>query len=282
MQDFADHQLYKSEETPPPSNADKRTRTWLIIVVAVIFLGIAGYAVRSCQQGSNSTQGETPSPPVLMEEPSGPLGGVPDPIILPELDRSDAFVRKLLGDLSSHPSLSKWLITDNLIRQFVVVVANIAEGITPAPHLSYLRPSEKFSIVKDGRSLQLDPTSYKRYDLTAEIFSSLDTVKTANLYATLKPRIDEAYLDLGSPDTMFDQILEQSIIRLLDTPILKDPVSLRRQGIGYIFANPEIENLTAAQKQYLHFGSRNMDLANRKLREIGLALGIPEGRLPTP
>ena len=103
-----------------------------------------------------------------------------------------------------------------------------------------------------------------------------------NLYATLKPRIDEAYLDLGSPDTMFDQILEQSIIRLLDTPILKDPVNLRRQGIGYIFANPEIENLTAAQKQYLRFGSRNMDLANRKLREIGLALGIPEGRLPTP
>ena len=103
-----------------------------------------------------------------------------------------------------------------------------------------------------------------------------------NLYATLKPRIDEAYLDLGSPDTMFDQILEQSIIRLLDTPILKDPVSLRRQGIGYIFANPEIENLTAAQKQYLRFGARNMDLANRKLREIGLGLGIPEDRLPTP
>jgi len=282
MQDFADHQLYKSEKTPPPSNADKRTRTWLIIVAAVIFLGIAGYAVRSCQQGSNSTQVETPSPTVLMEEPSVPLGGVPDPITLPELDKSDALVRKLLGDLSSHPSLSKWLITDNLIRQFVVVVANIAEGITPAPHLSYLRPSSKFSIVKDGRSLQLDPTSYKRYDLTAEIFSSLDTVKTVNLYATLKPRIDEAYLDLGSPDTMFDQILEQSIIRLLDTPILKDPVSLLRQGIGYSFANPEIENLTAAQKQYLRFGSRNMGLANHKLREIGLELGIPGDRLPTP
>jgi len=282
MQDFADHQLYKPEETPPPPNAGKSTRTWLIIVAAVIFLGIAGYAVRSCQQGSKSTQGETPSPPVLMEKPSVPLGGVPDPIILPELDKSDALVRKLLGDLSSHPSLSKWLVTDNLIRQFVVIVANIAEGITPAPHLSYLRPSSKFSIVKDGRNLQLDPTSYKRYDLAAEIFSSLDTVKTVNLYATLKPRIDEAYLDLGSPDTMFDQILEQSIIRLLDTPILKDPVSLLPQGIGYIFANPEIEKLTDAQKQYLRFGSRNMGLANHKLREIGLELGIPENRLPTP
>ena len=68
------------------------------------------------------------------------LGADVPAIDLPPLDESDDVVRGLVKELSSNPSVAAWLTTDNLIRNFVVVVSNIAAGEPAARRVTVLRP----------------------------------------------------------------------------------------------------------------------------------------------
>ena len=61
-------------------------------------------------------------------------------------------------------------------------------------------------------TLFVDPRSYGRYNWLADAVASLDTEGSARLYSTLRPRVEEAYAELGSPDTRFDATLERAIV----------------------------------------------------------------------
>ena len=110
--------------------------------------------------------------------------------------------------------------------------------------------------------------------------ASVDPIGAARLYATLKPRIEEAHRELGSADVSFDTTLERAIVALLKTPILENPIPLKPKGIGYAYVDERLESLTAAQKQLLRMGPRNVGIIRRGLRGIALALGIPASHLP--
>ena len=93
---------------------------------------------------------------------------------LPPLDQTDGIVRQLVGQLSSNPKVAAWLTTDQLVRNFTVVVFNISNGRTPAKHLGKLRPAEKFTVMERGTDITLDPRSYHRYDAYGDAFAGLD------------------------------------------------------------------------------------------------------------
>jgi hypothetical protein len=71
-------------------------------------------------------------------------------------------------------------------------------------------------------------------------------------------------------------------VALLDTPAVDGAVLLKPKGIGYAYADERIESLTGAQKQLLRMGPRNVRIIKMRLRDIGLALGIPPAQLPVP
>ena len=48
----------------------------------------------------------------------------------------------------------------------------------------------------------------------------------------------------------------------------------------YQYADPQVEGLTAAQKQLLRTGPRNVRMVQSALRQLALALGISPDRLP--
>jgi hypothetical protein len=48
----------------------------------------------------------------------------------------------------------------------------------------------------------------------------------------------------------------------------------------YAYANPSLEELTPAQRQFLRMGPRNMRIVKAKLREVAGFLGIPDSELP--
>jgi hypothetical protein len=102
------------------------------------------------------------------------------------------------------------------------------------------------------------------------------------LYATLRPRIEEAYRDLGYPDQPFDRTLQRAIVMLLDTPDVNGPVRVEPKGIGYAFADHLLEALSGPQKELLRTGPRNVRVIQAKLRDIAVALGIPAGDLQLP
>jgi DNA polymerase III epsilon subunit-like protein len=98
------------------------------------------------------------------------------------------------------------------------------------------------------------------------------------LYATVKPRIDDSYKELIGVDANFDRTLERAIVMLLRTPVVDGEIQVRTDKVTYAFANPSLEELTKAQRQFLRMGPRNIRIVKAKLRAIAGFLGIPGHR----
>ena len=95
-------------------------------------------------------------------------------------------VRNLVAALSAHPTLVEWLVTDNLIRTFVVVVDNIADGRNPAQHVPVLKPSTRFQTIGKEPQLTIDSRSFARYDQHAKIVASVNSNGAAELFLALQ------------------------------------------------------------------------------------------------
>jgi len=280
MPDHLDFDLQPTGATGEPSKLipPSRPAARLIGIGLLVFgVGLAIYFIF----GRTSAPVDQ-APPLVQPtaQPAAPLGATPEAIDVPPLDESDPLVRELVAKLSSHPGVAAWLATDGLVRNFTVVVANIAEGRTPAGHLRALAPSGSFRIIERNESLFIDPQSYTRYDRIADAVASVDAAGSARLYSTLKPRIEDAYRDLGVQDVPFDRTLERAIVSLLAMPIPEGPLEVEPRGIVYGYADPDIESATAAQKHLLRMGPRNARVIQQKIREIALELGVAVGRLP--
>jgi hypothetical protein len=280
MAETPDYDLMRPGEPPQWDEPRRPVAIWaaIVIVALLVAVAVAVYFWKRDRQ---------PPAPVVTERtetpaaPSRPLGGEAAAIDLPPLGETDPLVRELVRQISTNPKVVSWLATDNLIRNFTVVVANIADGTTPAKHLQVLKPSSSFQVIDRGNDRYLDPRSYARYDSLAAAAMSLDPTGSAKLYTTLKPRIEDAYRELGFPNTPFDRTLERALVSLLATPVIDGQVRIQpRGGIGYDFASPNLEGLTGAQKQLLRAGPDNVRVVQSALRDIALALGIPSERLP--
>jgi hypothetical protein len=282
MNELPDYELYKTpgESSPAAPSPTRPAGVRLAVAMLIAAAGIAAYIALVWRPRPAPTQAASSAPTTLANEPPPSLGGTGEPITIPPLDASDTLVRTLVQALSESPAVMAWLPTNGLIRNFTVVVANIADGATPAKHLRVLRPPSIFRIVERDGHLYVDPRSYDRYSAIADAIASLEPAGAARLYATLKPRIEEAHRDLGSSDRSFDRTLERAIVALLDTPIVDAPVRINPKGIGYAYADERLESLTAAQKQLLRTGPGNVRIIKTRLREIAVALGIAPTQLP--
>jgi hypothetical protein len=266
----------------PGSVTPRRTRrpAVLLAIAGVLILALAAAYVflrRPPAEPSVSTAAQEPSqtPPRQQAEPG-------DQILLPPLDDTDALVRLMVGRLSSHPTVAAWLTTDGLILNFVAVTASIANGDTPVAELKAVGPVPRFRTRSSRDLLYIDRSSYSRYDRYAEAVSALDARGTARLYATLKPRVRDAYRRVAGLDEDFDPVVERAIIELLRVPVVEGNVALVPKGIVYGFEDPSLERMSGAQKQLLRMGPQNVRTVQGKLREIAPYLGIPESRLPRP
>jgi hypothetical protein len=191
----------------------------------------------------------------------------PATISLPPLDETDPLVRRLVGALSSHPVVAAWLTTDGLLVNFVLVTTRIADGKPPARELKAIGPIEPFRPHLYRGVPFLDNASYRRYDRYAAAVEGLDAAGVGRLYATLKPRIDDAFARTGWGGD-FDAVLERAITELLNVPIPDGPIALKPRGIGYAFVDSRLESLSASQKQLLRMGPANGRTIQRKLRDI--------------
>jgi hypothetical protein len=250
----------------------------LLAAAGVLMLALAaGYLLlRRGSSETSPTAGTSDTPSAQQAEPE-------EQILLPPLDETDALVRQLVGRLSSHPAVAAWLTTDGLILNFVLVTTKIANGESPVGELKAIGPVPRFRTRKSRNILSIDPASYRRYDRYAEAVSALDAAGTARLYATIKPRVLDAYRRTGHPDGDFDPVLERAVVELLKTPVVEGEIALEEQAaVGFAFSDPRLQGTSAAQKHLLRMGPQNVRTVQGKLRDIASALGIPESRLPPP
>jgi len=244
-----------------------------ILIIALIALAVAVYYLFLRVQPKEPV---TVPDIVKKPKPSGEtaLGEeVVEPIQV-KLDESDRIVRQLAGQLSSHPQLASWLATKDLIRKFVASVDNIANGQSPRPHIDFFAPKDKFSVIKKGRMIVLDPAAYKRYNKVADVFSSIDTKSCVRLYRQLTPSLQEAYREIGYPEGDFHDTLKRAIVEVIRVPVVDEDIVLEKDVVTYKMRDQELENLSDAQKHLLRMGPENLRKIQIKLREMVRALGV--------
>ena len=277
MFDLNDLELERSGEAPPPPPPRSTNYAlWTATIVAAIVVAGGVWYVTSKRSPASPPAASVPAPApqaTVPERPEGPLVQAAD-INLPPLAETDPIVRELVARLSSHPTIAAWLTTKGLIANFTVTTLTIAEGRTPVQFLRPIAPRGRFRTRSAGEELLVDPRSYDRYNLHADAIAALDSVGTASLYLTLKPRISDAYRELGYPEGDFDRVLERAIGVLLQTPALDEKVALEPKGVSYAYSDPKLESLSPAQKQFLRMGPRNSQAIRAKLEEIAALLKL--------
>ena len=283
MPSIDDYQLRADGEGPPPPDDTSRSGIWVVVAALLVIAAIVAAVVifrPSIEPEEGTTASAEPSPAPVQEERLPPLGSEGDAVDLPPLDLTDPVVREILSALSSRPEMVRWLATDNLLRSGVAAIDNVARGRTPATHFRAVAPGEKFSTEGTAGQLTTSARAHARYDGITETIASLDADGLSKAYATLRPRMIEAYRELGYPEGDVDAAVQRAIVHLLQTPEIAPDAAVEPAALQYKYSDPRIEGLSAAQKQLLRMGPENVRRIKAKLREIAVALGIPQERLP--
>jgi hypothetical protein len=271
LDDYGLDEEREGEEPWTPAPQRDRFVFGLVAAAVVLVLG-AGAAFYFLVLRKPKPEPPTPRPAVV-----APPTATPTPAAsLPPLDQSDAFVRELLGGLSSHGQLASWLATEGLVRRGVEALTAVADGSSPAAYLRFMGPQAPFSVIERRGKVYADPKAYARYDVVADVIESLDTAACASAFERLEPLLQHGLSELGARETVRAR-LARAIGVLGATPVPQGDPELRpveRATTVYEYADPRLEALRPAPKHLLRMGPDNARRVQAKLRELSDALGL--------
>ena len=236
------------EETVTPYRPDPEKKGGGILfpvtlaAVAVVAVGLMGIVFLVFRHPS-ARPSPSPSAAALAATPAAAPSPTPSPEVpLPPLDESDAFVRQLAAGLSAHPELARWLARTALVRTLTAVVANVADGETPRPHLEFLAPKQRFRAAR--RPARLDRARPRRL----RGLRPLRRRRRLGRRPRRGHRLPVARAPLRGrlrrprpPRGRVPGALDRAIRALLAVPVLRDDVELVPHAIGFKYADPKLE-----------------------------------------
>ncbi|VAW76432.1 FIG00348705: hypothetical protein [hydrothermal vent metagenome] len=219
---------------------------------------------------------ETPAsePEPRQEEPAEvPVVTAPENP-LPALDDSDDAVKQDLYTLAARQPQDSLFNLNRIIRRFVVTVDNLPrKDLLKQKYRSNQSVHGQLVVDQDENGFYLSKKNYARYDAYIDLLDSMNSEQMITLYRHYYPLVQAAYEELGFPSAYFNDRLIDVIDHLLEAPDIGGRVSLVRPHVLYLFADPELEALSAGQKVLIRIGPRNAARVKSKLRELrqGLA-----------
>ena len=216
----------------------------------------------------------TNAAPAAVTATEASIAAPPPPVALPPLDEMDAFLRPLLQALSNRPELVRWLATDDLVRQLAAAIDQASQGDNPSSGFKELAPRSGMAVSRRNNRRLIDPASYRRYDGLVATVTSIDASAVARVYKTIRPRLNEAYQNMGHPGGDVDTAVQQALDILLNTPVVKGPVMLvEGSGARWAYEDQDLEELTPTQKQLVRMGPAHTDAMLVWLRALRAGLG---------
>jgi len=217
---------------------------------------------------------QSPAPPVVQHpvtptpEELAAAAPVLDPAQpLPELKASDPPMAEILARLFADQKLDRFFLLDHFIERFVVMVDNLPRAQLPKTHRP-IKPTPGMFVAQGERDqLTIDPANYRRYTPLVKMLAALDTKQVVAVYKRLYPLFQEAYEGLGYPGAYFNDRLIEVIDHLLATPQASDPVYLTQPKALYLFADPDLEALSAGRKILIRCGPENAIQIKSVLRD---------------
>jgi hypothetical protein len=248
----------------------KEKAVWLLVLVAA--LGAAGYVY-----WRESAKPEPPAPrpvaqpaPAPEPEPASPQHPLAEPekVALPPLDGSDATLVVALSGVIGQKQVADFFHITGMVRRFVAAIDNLPREKV-AQKLMPVKPAKgPFATSGGEENAVIGPENYRRYAPALRVMEAADTKKLVAVYVHFYSLFQQAYAELGYPDTYFNDRLMQVIEHLLAAPEARGPLRLVRPKVMYQFAEPELEALSAGHKIMLRIGPENAARVKAKLREI--------------
>ena len=195
-------------------------------------------------------------------------------ITLPTLNESDDWLQAKLPDLTWRNELISLVVTEDIVRRFVVFTDNFSQGQLAYEHSLFVQPKDKFSV--DEQSINVDgeqnvwqwnSKTSERFDLYVDLLRSVDSTTLVNWYIDMKPLVDEAYSELGYEED-FTLTLQDAITRVLDMELPKSAMDVTRTSVMYKFQDPQLEALDDSDKLLLRLGKENLLIIKSVLLEI--------------
>ena len=200
---------------------------------------------------------------VVIEPVIEPEATVPT---LPSLNESDSFVFEELINIEGGSSILMHLVSEELVRKFVIMVENISRGESPEQNLPMLFPEERMSVTDLGSEFYLiDEQSYQRFNGLVLSLTNISTETAVDFYQLMKPLFREAYAELALRDSDFNDVFMLAIDNVVNARTALQPQQLIRPNLNYLYANPEIENYSAVDKLLLRLGPENTESLQRRL-----------------
>lgn len=276
-------------------------KKWVIVIILVL-LGLSAWYLFNLQQ---DTVPEAPAPPpVAVEQPAPPPVveeemAEPDftsPIVdeepaieapaLPPLAESDPVAVETLSSLVGSEPVRQYVVSEAVIPRLVATLDALSGKQVPAAIKAVEGPAGTFqatanddpaSVIRNAAGdpipqYVVDPVNYRRYTPYVEMLEAADTGALVASYRDHRPLFEEAFRQLGYPEGDFDQRLRALIDELLATPDVSGTVRLIKPEAYYLYADEELESLTAGQKILLRMGPDNAARVKARLVAIRDAL----------
>jgi hypothetical protein len=279
-------------------------KNWVIGALLVL-LGAAAYYYFSVYQPAESPVTVATTVPAVVPEPesvsqpdqlpvevvvaeeseSGFETAAPvavEEIPLPMLMDSDPLVLDRLGELIGESAVIQYLASENVISRIVATVEMMDGRQIPGVVQVVQGPESNFAAIVNEQpetvirneegdpvpQFVINPANYRRYTPYVELLEAVDTEQLVENYRSHYSLFQEAYRQMGYADAEFNDRLDATIDELLATPEVTDPVNLVKPEAFFLFADPDLESLTAGQKILLRMGNANAARVKLKLAEI--------------
>ena len=236
----------------------------VITVLALAVIGGIGYWFWS--ESQKPPPPPPPAAPVAARPPAPdakPEPQIQHPIAgsggrLPSLDESDKAMREGMGRLFGLKKLGEFFILEGIVRRVVATVDSLPREQV-ALDVWPVKPTRgEFQVDGDveteGATLTISPKNAPRYESRVRLAESVDPKKLVEVYSTFYPLFQRAYQDLGYPKGYFNDRLIEVIDHLLAAPEPPRPVHLRRPGVRFDFADPDLRTRSAGQKILMRIG----------------------------
>lgn len=245
------------------------------IVLLVIFGGVAAWYF-GAQEPAQTHPSVVALPPEMtvvpepeviypIEEIQAPEEPVVEP--LPSFEESDSAMIEALEELLGPELLARHFVLQQVISRIVATIDSL-DSRQVAPLVMPVQPVPGKFMIAEGETLTIHPENARRYAPYVRIFTAVETQRLVDMYVRFYPLFQEAYETLGHGDVYFNDRLVEVIDHLLAIPETAADLVLVKPEAVYLFADEELEGLSAGQKLLLRIGPANAVVITDKLKEI--------------
>ena len=190
----------------------------------------------------------------------------PEPTVTEET--ADAYARETIGSVNGGKALAQFVAGDYIVERAVAIIDALRRGEVPYKLLPVGRPSKSFPISDDGLRVTMDASGFSRYDGFAQWVAGIDVIALVELLNDYEQIATEALSRMGVADFDIRSAVLAATTEILATPIAPQSPELMKREANWVYMDPELEALSALQKQVLRMGPENAEIIQAKAREL--------------